>query len=717
MRDATKLSVYFTGERSLFLIPLYQRKYAWQDKHCIRLFHDLVRVHKEGLKSHFFGSIVSVRADETEDDLLIIDGQQRVTTISLLVLAAIHAVKDGVMSCEMSDDYTKDMFDKYIRAKYRRGDRQIKLRPIEQDCKAYDALVAGDKKEFVPLSQSALTRNYQLFYDLIKTSHLSFEDLIEAIEKLIVIDIRLDSSDNPQLIFESLNSCGKDLEEADKIRNYILMSLRADIQEEYYHKYWSKIERYTVGKDYNDASVLTMFIRDYLTMKRRVIGAIPNMYFDFKEYDRESKLSREELLIDMLRFAEFYEQASKGTTADKDVNKKFRQLANLGTGVCMPYYLALLDYADKQALPWSVVYEVLDTIENYWARRIICAYPANSMNKTFAMLHGDVMRIYEKHAERGLPVGVSYAEVVKYVLLRKQGLATFPTDDSVKTAFPTRQVYRIVPDYRNFLIERLENLDSKEANDTIISRLKEGTISIEHIMPQTLTSEWITALGEDWAEIHEQYIHTFGNLTITGYNTPYGNMPFVEKKEGYVNKKGEKIYGFKDSPFRLTNYVKEVNQWTLDEIKERSYRLLENFLHLWPMITTQYKPLEKEFESVAFTDDDIELTGRFISGFEYRGISYKVNTWKDMLVNVCKLMSDEKPTEMVYLAQKEYWVHAVPAKDRSFVVENCYVHSSNSTKTKCQVLSYLFEHLEIPASVLEFHLYPQSDKVVDETAE
>ena len=268
MRDATKLNVYFSGDKALFLIPLYQRKYAWKRKHCERLFDDLLKVIKERRQSHFFGSIVSIKASETEDDLLIIDGQQRITTISLLILAAIQAVRDGIMVCERGDEYIADTRKKYLLASYRRGDRQIKLRPIDKDRVAYDALMNGDPDYFVSPAESGISMNYQLFYDLIKLSQpLSFDDLIEAIEKLIVIDIRLESGDNPQMIFESLNSCGKDLEEADKVRNYLLMSLTSAEQEEYYYKYWSKIEHFTDDEP-------TMFIRDFLTVKTKVISSI-----------------------------------------------------------------------------------------------------------------------------------------------------------------------------------------------------------------------------------------------------------------------------------------------------------------------------------------------------------------------------------------------------------------------------------------------------------
>ena len=286
MRDAEHISNYFFGPRTLFIIPLYQRKYAWQQKHCVRLFEDLKKIHEQDIYSHFFGSIVSIRACETEDDLLIIDGQQRITTLSLLILAGINAVANGDM--EKGDENIEDVQKNYLYAIRRKVDRKIKLCPIESDLKAYDALFSNNPEEFV--KNTGITANYVLFYQMIKASSLTFEDLMEAIGKLIIIDIRLESSDNPQLIFESLNSCGKDLEEADKVRNYLLMSLSPNLQKEYYHDYWSKIEKLTDNEP-------TMFIRDFLTIERGAISNMEDLYFDFKSYDENNRLDRKGLLL------------------------------------------------------------------------------------------------------------------------------------------------------------------------------------------------------------------------------------------------------------------------------------------------------------------------------------------------------------------------------------------------------------------------------------
>ena len=708
MRDATNIDVYFTGEKTLFLIPLYQRKYAWQRKHCERLFADLVKVKRENRKSHFFGSIVSIRANDIDDDLLIIDGQQRITTISLLILAAIQACRDGHITCDGGDEYISDMANKYLMAKYRKGDRKIKLRPIESDRIAYDALVMSDFDNIVPADKSGITLNYQIFYDLLKLNQLSFDELIEAIEKLIIIDIRLDSGDNPQPIFESLNSCGKDLEEADKVRNYLLMSLSSSQQEEFYNKYWAKIEACTDDEP-------TWFIRDYLTIKTKLISKITDLYFDFKSFDEKYGLDREELLADMLKYAKFYKQAANGDTGCGKIDRKFQQLSNIGSSVCMPFYMQFLDYATCNGISTDEIYKVLDIVENYWARRIICSYPANVMSKTFAILHNDVLRIINEHNKRNEPLIVSYSELVKYILLKKQGNAIFPKDAEVTKCFPTRQIYKIPIDYRYFLFERMENENSREGDDTIVSRMKSNEVTIEHIMPQTLNQKWKDDLGEDWLNIHETYLHTFANLTLTGYNSSYGNHSFEDKKRGYsITKEGEaiQVYGFKDSAFRLSNYLKSCDRWTETELIGRGAELLQKFFGLWPMISSAYIPLEKETDNISFNDDELELTGRKIASFTYMGINYKVISWKDMLIQMSKLIYSEEPIQMNSLAAKEMHYYTDDSEGRSFIAKRCYVFSSCSTKTKISILTYVFEQLGLNFSDLEFELIPLNDKEI-----
>ena len=707
MKYATKINEYFYNPKQLLLIPLYQRAYAWEEVHCKRLFDDIIKVHKNQLQSHFFGSIVSVQDNQLEDDLLIIDGQQRITTVSIIVLALKNAVKNGEITCSMSDDDLEESTKSYLYAKLRKVDRKIKLRPIERDLKAYDALFANNPNEFV--KGAGVTRNYDFFYSQIANCGLSFDDIFNALEKFIIIDLRLESSDNPQLIFESLNSTGKDLTEADKVRNYLLMSLSKQQQDEYYSKYWRNIEIFTDEDP-------TMFIRDFLTINLKRICNIDNLYFEFKEYDELYHLKRENLFKELLHFAKFYNQISKGNIGNDVIDKKLKQLASIGSFVAMPFYLSYFDFAEQHNIPIEKRYEVLDITENFWARRIICSYPANALNKLYSTLHSDIIKVFATHEKRGIALGNSmYPEVMKHILLRKQGNAKFPTDLEISESFMTRWIYKLPINYRYFLFERMENGNNKDAIMPIVEGMKKGQITIEHIMPQTLTTQWKQDLGDNYAEIHSRYLHTFANLTLTAYNSSYSNHPFAEKRDGYTDKKGGKVYGFKDSNYSLSSFLKNCTSWTENEILQREKILLDRFLSLWPMIATSYEPLEKDADIVSFADDEYEFTGRKLMAFSYKGQKYDVSTWKDMLVMVCKLIYAENKNTVLYLCSKNDTFHSTSNFDRTCFAEGCYVYTSCSTKSKQSILSYLFKNCGISDSELELYLQPQSEKIEEES--
>jgi len=710
MKYASKIYEFYNSSKSrLFIIPLYQRTYEWEQINCKRLFDDLIKVNNKHLLNHFFGSIVSINNNNTDDDLLIIDGQQRITTISLIILALKNASLNNDIKFD-NIDIVIDRTNDYLFAKYKKTDRKIRLKPIEKDIVAYDILFNNDPSEFI---DSGITRNYNFFYEQIVKSGLSFDEIMDAIEKLSIIDLRLDPDDNPQLIFESLNSTGKDLAEADKIRNYMLMSLSKQQQEEFYHKYWIKIEQNTD----DNADQLTMFIRDYLTIHLKKICNIDNLYFDFKEYDEEYNNLSGDFLVDrenffkkLLAFSNLYRKISKGQTGINKIDKKLKQIASIGSSVGMPFYMSFFYYAESQKLDEHEIYNVLDITENFWARRIICGYPANTLQKLYATLHFDVLKIYELHQKRNIPVNVSYSEIMKYILLKKQGIAAFPNDTEIDEYFMKRQVYKLPIDYRYFLFERLENENSNEGLIDIVKGMKEGSITIEHIMPQTLTSEWQQSLGENWEEIHEKYLHTFANLTLTGYNANYSNRTFHEKKYGYKDKKGNQIYGFIDSGYRLSNFLKTCDEWNEEKIIERGNLLHEKFLALWPMITTKYEPLEKEVDTVSLADDEYELSYRDIVAFTYKGTKYNVLNWKEMLVKLSQIVYNENKSSVIFLCNKNNWYHDHESSEFSKIIDNYYVYTSCSTKTKRSIIQFLFANCNISETELEFHLKPISKK-------
>lgn len=691
--DAQPLIKFFDGSDKRFIIPLYQRNYDWKEENCEQLFQDLLKMHHSDRKSHFFGSIVSNIQSGTEDRF-IIDGQQRITTVSLMLIAMVNAYKAGDIQATDSKLVDK-IFKRYLVDEYQEDERKVKLKPIKKDMDAFDSLLYKPKDQYV--KGSNVTRNYEFFYDKIMKSGLTMDELFETIKKLEVINIKLDEDDDPQLIFESLNSTGLDLSEADKIRNYLLMSLAPAEQDDLYTRYWNPIEEST---KYDPSS----FVRDYLTMKQGKIGRIDKIYFIFKEYAENEKTSRAELLEEMHHYAKIYSQIDNANMGVDKINRKLNQVRTLDSTVAYPFYMAFFDYAEKNSLSDEEKYRVLDIVESYWARRIICNLPSNALNKVFATLHRDVINNLNKAVEGTNP---TYTDVLIYLLLKKGRSSVFPKDDEVKEDFATRQVYKMPTNLRMFILERMENRDSKECHD-VVKQLTEKTVSIEHIMPQTLSDKWKDALGEEWERIHQQYLHTMANLTLTGYNSQYSNLTFIEKRDM------EK--GFNDSAFRLNNYVKSCSQWTETEMKQRQHDLLEVFMRLWPMPSTTFEPAKREIESASIDDDDYEFTGKKIQGYFYHNVHYTVNTWKEMLIQMCNHVLLEKRSSIEWLcANEEHGFSHTPETWRKELAPGLYVWTDNSTYTKINILRGMLNECNIPLSELVFEF--RADETDDDNEE
>lgn len=690
--DAQPLIKFFDGSDKRFIIPLYQRNYDWKEENCGQLFQDLIKLQRSGRKKHFFGSIVSCIQSGTEDRY-IIDGQQRITTVSLMLIAMVNAKKEGLIT-STDPKLVDKIFKRYLVDEYQEDERKVKLKPIKKDMQAFDALLYKPKEQYI--KGSNVTRNYDFFYDKIIHSGLTLDELFETIKKLEVINIRLDEDDDPQLIFESLNSTGLDLSEADKIRNYMLMSLTPAEQDELYTRYWNPIEENT---KYDPSS----FVRDYLTMKQGTIGRIDRIYFIFKEYAERIGVSKSELLEDMHHYARIYSQIDSARIGSDKLNRKLNQLRTLDSAIAYPFFMAFFDYNTKTGMSDNEVYQVIDVIEAYWARRIICNLPSNALNKVFATLHRDVLNHISKAENDTKP---AYVDVLTYVLLKKGGTSVFPSDEEVAGDFVSRQVYKMPPKQRMFILERMENRDSNERHD-VIRELTEKNITIEHIMPQTLSDKWKKALGDEWERIHQQYLHTLANLTLTGYNSQYGNLTFLEKRDM------EK--GFKDSAYRLNNYVKSCEQWTEAELKQRQQELLDVFMRLWPMPTTNFEVAKQEAESASLDDEDFEFTGKKLQAYILHGVRYTVNTWKDMLIQVCGHMFREKRSTMEWLcANEKNYLYYMPEYSRSEFAPNMYVLTYCNTSFKLYILKCMFTECNTSLSELLFVFRPDTDGVDEE---
>lgn len=679
--DAKPLLQFMDGADKRFIIPVYQRNYDWKIEHCRQLYDDLVRVIKQDRKSHFFGSIVSSLCDgASSSDYLIIDGQQRITTISLLFLALVKLLEQNAI--ESSDPILcMRIKETYLIDKYQPNERKVRLKPVKHDSRAFEKLLFEDESEYIQASN--VTQNFIYFYNRIKDrQELSPTELYEAIKRLCIIDIFLHQDDNPQLIFESLNSTGLGLEEGDKIRNFVLMGLEVSKQEIYYEKYWNKIE---INTDYDVSS----FVRDYLTLKLGKITSFKYIYSSFKTYINDSNLAIEDVLVDLLAHAQNYNKILHASTQIKKVDTVLARLNHLEMRVTFPFLLALFKHKEEVTLADDELKEILECIESFIFRRFVCGIPTNALNKIFSTLHKDVIRLQGDND--------SYLEVLKYVLLSKKSSGAFPTNEEFVELFSTRNMYRINPKNREYLFDRLENEDNVERVN-IINMLEDGTLTVEHIMPQTLNTQWKNDLGEDALQIHETWLHTIANLTLTGYNSKYSNRSFSEKRS--IEK------GFIESGLRLNKYVASCERWTLSEIKNRRDILNKKALELWSYPQTNFTPPVKERE-VYTLDDDFIFTGYSISSYSFLDTLYPVTAWVEMFIDVVRKIYELYPAKIHAMTERSEFIEFSKTPDEKTVriANNVYLYTASSTMFKIRSLHRILEDCEIDKDSLAFEIY------------
>ena len=694
---AKPLHEFIEGHKIQFVIPVYQRNYDWLIDNCDQLFSDLVKLSRSNRCSHFFGSIVTSSADSSYNRL-VIDGQQRLTTISLLLLAGIKAVKDGAI--EISEESKIDeAYEVFLKAKFCNSERKIKLVPIENDRIAYDKIF-NEEDSFD--EDSKVTRNYRHFYDLLtrKPQALSFDQLLDAIERLQIISIELDSDDDAQLIFESLNSTGLALTEADKIRNYLLMSLTPEEQHMCFKNYWQKIEQATENQP-------TKFLRDYLTIQQQLQRPVrqSNIYYEWKKYMDGHE--RKEELVKMLDYAHYYQQVTEAKLSTAKLSEKMRHICNIETDVTNVFFIQFLRYASANSLSEDEIFKVIDLVENYLARRIVCNMPGNALTQVFCALHKDVLKSIEEYSSANVELGNSYSDILTYHIMRRDGNYQLPRDMQFVESIKTRDAYHMLKPFQIFLFERLENSVHGEYND-VATDMKKKDATIEHIMPQTLNGDWKAMLGDNFEEIQDKYLHTFANLTLTGINSELSNKPFEIKRDG--KKIGNEIYpGYKNSKYRLTKNVTLCDKWTEIELQNRCNEIVATFLRLYPLPQTTFKPLPKPVDEASLDEETFSPTNRILKGFRLFGNEYNETTWKGMLLHVVKLVI-ERYTDIVdtlYDAEGYFW-SAKQADTRycTMIAPQKYLWTSMDNRSKLRCLRFLFEKCDIAESELVLLLEP-----------
>jgi uncharacterized protein with ParB-like and HNH nuclease domain/predicted transport protein len=560
----------FLKKSPQFVIPIYQRTYSWTDKECRQLWDDIVRTgSNDAVSAHFVGSIVYIEKGlyqvTSQSPLLVIDGQQRLTTVTLLIAALAKALGEE----EPVDGFSpRKLRNYYLLNPEETGERHYKLILSQTDKASLTAIVGGTEQ---PKEYSfRVTQNYELFDTLIAGCKGDFKAVCKGLAKLMVVDLALNrDQDNPQLIFESMNSTGRELSQADLIRNFILMGLEPTLQTRLYEQFWRPME-----VDFGQEAYGThfdSFMRHYLTVKTGEIPNVGEVYEAFKLHARAPETAKagvEALVKDVRDFGRYFCAMALGAEKNPDLKLAFQDLRELKVDVAYPFLLELYhDYADQKfsALDFEAAVRL---VEAYVFRRAICAIPTNSMNKTFAT--------FSKALKKD-----SYLESIQAHLMLIPSYRRFPSDEEFRRDMQTRDLYNFRS--RSYWLRRLENHGRKE-------RVPVDEFTIEHILPQneSLSAAWKTALGSEWERVQQTWLHSLGNLTLTGYNSEYSDRPFNEKRD--------MAGGFKESPLRLNQGLGQLEQWNEDAIKTRAGRLADMALEVWaapkqtPDVLASYRP-------------------------------------------------------------------------------------------------------------------------------
>lgn len=687
--EQTRMMDFMEGSKNRYVIPVYQRKYSWKHDNCRQLYDDLKRIVRDGRNSHFFGSIVAdLVGSGSKVEYHVIDGQQRLTTVTLLLLAMRNVVAAGKVH-STDKNLVEKITEEYLIDKWGIGEDSIKLRPVKGDKQALFKLF-GDPDDYD--RSSNLTYNYEFFYDLLLKEEIPIADLFEAVGKLEIILITLERDDEAQLIFESLNSTGLALTEGDKIRNYVLMGLSAVDQTKYYEMYWAKIEKCTD----NDVS---SFVRDYLSIKEQATPNMNQVYQAFKSYAEKKSMPIEELLSDLLAYARHYEKllTNKSGLGNKQLDDCLYRLHRLDLVVTRPFMMEVLHHQQKGLLTADDVLQVFTIIETYLFRRNICDVATNGLNKVLVNLNKEILR-YDGTTN-------DYVDKCIYTLLLKRGSGLFPTDEAFTANLHTKEVYLMRGKYKDYLFERFENFGTIEAKD-VYTHLDNNVYSIEHIMPQHMSPAWKESLGSEAEEIHNQWLHRLANLTLTAYNPSLSNNTFLEKRDA------EEV-GYRNSGLRMNQKIAMKDTWGLAELEERNAEMVAQALKIWPYPTSDFVPVRAEVASFTLDDEEYDSTGRKIFKYGYQGAEQPVASWSDMFEHILKYLHAKDPSVLMSLAygsdnerELSVYVSHDPSDLRIafFVGDKLYFEKNMSTERKLSVLRKLFIQYDADPTQLVFYL-------------
>ncbi|MDK6293884.1 DUF262 domain-containing protein [Aerococcus urinae] len=690
----------FLKRSAKIIIPVYQRNYDWKLDNCKRLFSDLMAIHEEKRRTHFFGSIV-VKPGTLIDETIVIDGQQRITTVSLLFLALCNWMEDNNIS---EGSFTSENIrDEYLVNRLSNEADKYKLRLNIEDDKIFKLLLTDPKHadRAVDIGNTNVLDNYNYFYQQVDQTSLSVVDLIQVISRLEVMVVNLSSpDDDAQLIFESLNSTGVDLTEADKIRNFLLMNESQEDQNRYFNTYWHPIEKRT---QYD----LSLFFWYYMAIKRGKYPVKSRLYEDFKKYYENNYTDKEVFFKEINDYSYAFQEVIGANTGNQAIDDILFRLNQIDLTVMRPFLMSLILAFNKGDLLEDEAVAMLELIESFTARHIIVKSSTSLFNKFYSSLYRDFQRLYDKAQKEGETV--EKVDLLAAILVNKSNNLAFPKNEEVLAELRSRDFYNIRPNYRTYLFERLENYNHHEILN-IYQGIEEGNYSIEHIMPQKLSKTWINELGPNYEEIHESYLNRLGNLTITGYNSKYSNKSFQTKKTM------EK--GFDESHFVYLNALpREVDHWNEETIKERTRLLADKALEVWPYPPVNYVIKTENQDGLESYDGIKDYNSYQIKGYIFRDQEYRpVKNWKSLLIEVLQELA-YLDYDIIYQVAEEQrsrgWQTRLSTShygNLSLVTKDIYIDTGISNWNKMNIIRHLFDMYGIDYSELQVDVRPPKNK-------
>ena len=605
-----KLLEFIGSGKKTFNIPVYQRNYDWKEEQCQKLFEDIQNIVKSNYEiEHFLGTVVFVssKAEMNFNEYILIYGQQRITSIMLLLKVLHEKIT--------KEDYKEEIWEEYLTNKrVPEENLRIRLKPVESDGMPYKKLI---EENDISLT-SNVCKNYKIFEKMVEGSNYSPEEIYKALGKIELVYIQLEKgkkSENPQMIFESLNSTGLSLTQGDLIRNYLLMNHEYEKQKMLYKNFWLEIEKEIANEKISD------FVRDYLTMKNGLISNKDKVYDDFKKYIKQNNenMDEEGILKELKSYSEYYSWFLNGNSPNDKVNQKLEEFRYLRNTTVYPLILSVFEdaYLYKNITEKELL-DILELLISYIFRRSVCGYTTNSLNKIFASI---VVSLKNKDIYNQIEKG----------LMNK----SFPKDEEFRAEFIKCNFYKKGTKFCKYALKSLESIENKEQIDM-------GNITIEHVMPQTLNSEWRIELGNKFEQIHFAYLNTIGNLTITGYNSELSNKSFKVKKERY-----------KDSNIKICREIAKYDNWREIEIKNRAEKLFEKAKKFWkvPQGYDDKNIDDLEYGKNYLLGSDINITGKKPSKLIILENEYSVKSWKELLEKLCIELYEIEPQllkELIY---------------------------------------------------------------------